>query len=152
MLSLVVSQNWVVHQLDVKNAFLHDTLEDTVYCAQPSRFVDSLKPDFVCRFNKSLYGLKQAPRVWYIRFAFFLCSIGFLEAKLDTSLFILRRGSNMAYLLLYIDDIILTASSESVLHSIVSSLAAEFSMKDLGQLHHFLGMTVSRSSTRMFLS
>jgi hypothetical protein len=58
----------------------------------------------------------------------------------------------MAYLLLYVDDIILTASSGALLTSIVSSLTAEFSMKDLGHLHHFLGMTVSRSSTGMFLS
>jgi hypothetical protein len=58
VLSLAVSQNWAVHQLDVKNAFLHGTLDETVYCAQPSGFVDSSKPDYVCRLNKSLYGLK----------------------------------------------------------------------------------------------
>ena len=58
VLSLVVSQNWAVHQLDVKNAFLHGTLKETVYCAQPSGFVDSSKPNYVCRLNKSLYGLK----------------------------------------------------------------------------------------------
>jgi hypothetical protein len=96
--------------------------------------------------------LKQAPRAWYNRFASFIRSIGFLEAKSDTSLFILRRGSDMAYLLLYVDDIILTASSEALLRSIVSSLTTEFSMKDLGHLHHFLNMVVSRNTTGMFLS
>jgi hypothetical protein len=152
VLSLAVSQNWAVHQLDVKNAFLHGTLDETVYCAQPSGFVDSSKPDYVCRLNKSLYGLKQAPRAWYSRFSSFIRSIGFLEAKSDTSLFILQRGSDMAYLLLYVDDIILTASSEALHRSIVSSLTTEFSMKDLGHLHHFLGMVVSWSTTGMFLS
>ncbi|XP_066373392.1 uncharacterized mitochondrial protein AtMg00810-like [Miscanthus floridulus] len=58
----------------------------------------------------------------------------------------------MAYLLLYVDDIILTASFGDLLCSIVASLTAEFSMKDLRLLHHFLGTTVSRSSTDMFLS
>jgi hypothetical protein len=151
VLSLAVSQNWAVHQLDVKNAFLHGTLEETVYCAQPSRCIDPSKPNHACRLNKSLYGLKQAPRALYNRFALFIRSIGVLEAKSDTSLFVLRRGSNMAYLLLYVDDIILTASSD-LLRSVVSSLTAEFSMKDLGHLHHFLGITVSRSSTGMFRS
>ena len=58
----------------------------------------------------------------------------------------------MAYLLLYVDDIILTTSSGDLLRSIMASLIAEFSMKDVGHLHHFLGMTVSQSSTGMFLS
>jgi hypothetical protein len=152
MLSLVVSHNWVVHQLEVKNAFLHGTLEERVYCAQPSGFVDPSKPDHVCRLNKSLYGLKQAPRAWYNRFASFICSIGFMEAKSDTSLFILRRDYHVAYLLLYIYDIMLTTSSRALLQSIVNCLVAEFFLKDIGHLHHFLGMSVSRTPSGMFLS
>jgi hypothetical protein len=62
VLSLALSRQWPVHQLDVKNAFLHGNLTEIVYCQQPSRFEDSIHPDFVCRLNKSLYGLKQAPR------------------------------------------------------------------------------------------
>jgi len=62
VLSLALSRSWPVHQLDVKNVFLHGTLTKTVYCSQPAGFVDSSRPNMVCRFNKSLYGLKQAPR------------------------------------------------------------------------------------------
>jgi hypothetical protein len=96
----------------------------------------------VCRLNKSLYGLKQAPRAWYSRFATFLLTLGFTEAKSDTSLFVYRRGDETSYLLLYVDDIVLTASSQQLLQSVISSLQQEFAMKDLGQLHHFLGVTV----------
>ena len=99
-----------MHQLDVKNAFLHGTLLETVYCSQPAEFVDSSRPDMVCRLNRSLYGLKQAPRAWYYRFATFLLTLGFTEAKSDTSLFVYRRGDATAYLLLYVDDIVLIAS------------------------------------------
>jgi hypothetical protein len=65
VLSLVVSHSWLVHQLDVKNAFLYDTLLKIVYCSQPTRFVDPTQPDRVCLLNKSRYGLKQPPRAWY---------------------------------------------------------------------------------------
>jgi hypothetical protein len=142
VLSLALSRQWPVHQLDVKNAFLHGILSETVYCSQPAGFEDPSRPGFVCRLNKSLYGLKQAPRAWYSRFATFLLQLGFVESKADTSLFVLRRGSDTAYLLLYVDDIVLTASSMDLLQRIISALQKEFSMKDLGQLHHFLGMHV----------
>ena len=63
VLTLALSRSWPIHQLDVKNAFLHGTLTEIVYCVQPSMFVDySSRPDHVCRLNKSLNGLKQAPR------------------------------------------------------------------------------------------
>jgi len=152
VLSLALSHQWPMHQLDVKNAFLHSNLSETVYCVQPSGFEDPTHPDFVCQLNKSLYGLKQAPRAWYSRFATFLLSLGFVEAKSDTSLFIYRRGSDIAYLLLYVDDIVLTASSPGLLRRIISALQQEFSMKDLGKLHHFLGMHVQQCGDGLFLS
>jgi hypothetical protein len=80
-----------------------------------------------------------------------LCSRGFVEAKSDTSLFILRRGLDTTYLLLYVDDIVLTASSPELLHRIISCLQQEFAMKDLGALHHFLGITVERRPQGLFL-
>jgi hypothetical protein len=58
VLSLALSRDWAIHQLDVKNAFLHGTLTETVYCSQPTGFVDADRPDLVCRLNQSLYGLK----------------------------------------------------------------------------------------------
>jgi hypothetical protein len=152
VLSLALSQNWPIHQLDVKNAFLHGTLTETVYCMQPSGFVDSSRSDFVYRLNKSLYGLKQAPHAWHHRFASHLVSLGLVEAKSDTSLFICRRGPDTAYLLLYVDDIVLTASSAGFLKYIIEALQREFAMTDMGQLHHFLGISVTHSADGLFLS
>jgi hypothetical protein len=77
--------------------------------------MDAANPDTVCRLNRSLYGLKQAPRAWYSRFTTYLASIGFVEAKSDTSLSISRRGEDIVYLLLYVDDIVLTASNADLL-------------------------------------
>jgi len=127
-------------------------VSETVYCAQPSGFEDSDHPDYVCRLNRSLYGLKQAPRAWYSRFATYLLQLGFVEAKTDTSLFVYHRGSDTVYLLLYVDDIVLTASSAGLLRRTIDALQWEFSMKDLGELHHFLGMHVQRSGGGFLLS
>jgi hypothetical protein len=60
VLSIVVSHSWPIYQLDVKSAFLNESLDETVYCAQPSGFADPEHPTHVCKLHKSLYGLKQA--------------------------------------------------------------------------------------------
>ena len=63
ILSIATSRHWPIHKLDVKNAFLHGHLDETVYCQQPPGFVDPACSDYVCLLQKSLYG--QAPRAWY---------------------------------------------------------------------------------------
>jgi hypothetical protein len=151
VLALVASRAWSIQQLNVKNTFLHGTLSETVFCNQPTGFNNPAKPDLVCRLNKSLYRLKQTPRAWYIQFATYLTSLGFIEAKSDTSLFILHRGPNMVYLLLYIDDIILTTSSSELLRRTIVALQREFAMKDLRPLHHFLSITVEHRPDGLFL-
>ena len=115
-------------------------------------FEDSSHSDFVCRLNKSLYGLKQMPRAWYSRFATHLLSLRFVEAKSDTSLFVYHCGADTIYLLLYVDNIVLTGSSDGLLRCTIDALQQEFSMKDLSSLHQFLGMEVQHTSSGLFLS
>jgi hypothetical protein len=64
VLATVISRDWLVQQLDVKNAFLHDTLSEIVFYSQPTGFANVAHPNLVCRLHKSLYRLKQAPRAW----------------------------------------------------------------------------------------
>jgi hypothetical protein len=122
VLSLAISHCWLVYQLDVKNVFLHDTLSETVYYSQPTGFIDPAQPDSVFLLNKSLYGLKQAPRAWYSRFTTYITSLGFVETKFDTSIFVIWCGTDMIYLLLYIDGIVLTASSATLLQRTIFAL------------------------------
>jgi hypothetical protein len=160
VLTTVVSRNWPIQQLNVKNAFLHSTLSGTVFYCQPTGFTDPTHPDLVYHLHKSLYGLKQAFRAWYSWFATYLTTLQFIEAKSDTSLFMFRRvgvGSNNShnsdtvYLLLYVDDIILIASSTTLLRRTIFALQREFTMKDIGPLHHFLDITVEHRPDGLFL-
>jgi hypothetical protein len=96
--------------------------------------------------------LKQALRAWYQRFASFVETIGFTCSKSDTSLFVLHTTLGTAYPLLYVDDIILTGSSTPLLQRIITALNSEFAMTDMGDLHYFLGIAVTRTSSGMFLS
>ncbi|GJX83687.1 ribonuclease H-like domain-containing protein [Tanacetum coccineum] len=152
VLSLVVSRQWPIHQLDVKNAFLNGDLSETLYMHQPLGFVDSRYPYHVCLLQRSLYRLKQAPRAWFQRFVGYATRAGFAHSRCDSSLYIFRQGSQVAYLLIYVDDIILTASSTTLLQQIIASLHKEFEMTDLGALNYFLGISADRTSTSLFLS
>ena len=119
---------------------------------QPLGYQDPNHPNDMCLLKKSLYGLKQAPRAWYKRFADFVRTLDFYQSTSDHSLFINRRGAFMAYLLLYVDDIILIVSSDKLCQSIISRLSSEFAMKDLGHLSYFLGIAVTRHAGGLFLS
>ncbi|GKD17174.1 ribonuclease H-like domain-containing protein, partial [Tanacetum coccineum] len=102
--------------------------------------------------TRSLYGLKQAPRAWFQRFSAYITRVGFSHSRCDSSLFIYKQGMDTSYVLLYVDDIVLAALSKLLLQQIIASLHQEFSMTNLGSLNYFLGISVTRDSTRMFLS
>jgi len=86
----------------------------------------------VCQLKKSLYELKQDLHAWYQQFVDFVSTIGFSHSKYDHSLFIYQQGNDMAYILLYVDDSILTTFPNVLRQSIMSQLTSEFDMKDLG--------------------
>ena len=152
VLTIVASKQWPAHQLDVSNAFLHSHLDEQVFCQQPTGFVDPSQPDAVCMMSRSLYGLQQAPHAWFTNFANYATTIGFTPTRSDSSLFVYRHGNDMAYLLLYVDDMILTAFSTSLLCSIVGKRQSTFAVKDMGPLRFFLGIDVRRDKDGFFLS
>jgi hypothetical protein len=78
--------------------------------------------------------------------------LGFTASQSDVSLFVLHHGDDLTYLLLYVNDIILTASSSRLLQHVTKLLHREFFMTDLGDLSYFLGVAIMRSSKGMFLS
>ncbi|KAM1496471.1 hypothetical protein ACFXTO_031069 [Malus domestica] len=152
VLALAAHHDWPLHQLDVKNAFLHGFLQEEVYMSQPPGFEDHHHPLKVCRLHKSLYGLKQAPRAWNARFTSFLPTLGFHNTYADSSLFVKSSGSSLVILLLYVDDIILTGNDPKLITQVITDLTKEFDLKDLGSLHYFLGIQITRTAEGLFLS
>uniref|UniRef100_A0A2N9FFT0 Reverse transcriptase Ty1/copia-type domain-containing protein n=1 Tax=Fagus sylvatica TaxID=28930 RepID=A0A2N9FFT0_FAGSY len=123
-----------LRQLDVKNAFLHSTLKEEVYMVQPQGYIDSTHPHHVCRLHKSIYGLKQTPRAWFESFTTQLLHLGFIASTADSSLFIYHHQQVIAYLLLYVDDIMLTMSRTSdALYVTQSKYASDLLIK-----HHMV--------------
>ena len=104
-----------MQQLDVNNVFLQGHLSEDVYIAQPPGFVDKDNPTHVCKLKKAICGLKQAPQTWYLELRQFLIESGFTNSHANTSLFILHSSDITIYLLVYVDDIIITSTNTNII-------------------------------------
>jgi hypothetical protein len=151
VLALAVHFDWPIRQFDVSNAFLHGSLMEEVFMEQPQGFVDATKPDYVCKLHKSIYGLKQAPRAWFKCLSSTLLDLGFVASLVDSSLFIFIRDKIKIFLLIYVDDILVTGTHNAVINSLILQLQTQFPLKDLGPLGFFLGIEAHRSSDSLHL-
>jgi len=113
VLTIALSSSWPIHQIDINNAFLHDDLNFLVYMHQPPGF-SSTDSSLVCRLNKAIYGLKQAPQSWFKKLSTTLVRMGFSSSKSDISLFSCFTPTDTIFLLVYVDDILITGSSKSL--------------------------------------
>lgn len=151
VLDVTVKKGWQLKQLDVNNDFLQGELQEEVYMTQPPGFIDQERPHHVCRLKKPIYGLKQAPRAWYMALKQHMLDIGFQNSLADTSLFIHTNGAHNTYILVYVDDIVVTGSDAKHVAFVLHSLAQRFSIKDPVDLHYFLGIEVTRSEKGLHL-
>ncbi|PKU85369.1 Retrovirus-related Pol polyprotein from transposon TNT 1-94 [Dendrobium catenatum] len=153
LITVALHHGWSIQQLDVENAFLHGTLTETVYMTQPKGFEDASNPNHVCRLHKAIYGLKQAPRQWYNTFSNHLTSLGFSHSKSDPSLLIRKRTNSLIFLLIYVDDILLTGNNSQDINNLLHQLKSTFAIKHLGTAHSFLGIKItSQNPNQLFLS
>nr|GEX22810.1 retrotransposon protein, putative, Ty1-copia subclass [Tanacetum cinerariifolium] len=136
--------DYELEQLDVKTAFLHGNLEETIYMRLPPG-LERRTGNKVCLLNKSLYGLKQSPRQWYKRFDVYMVSNGFSRSSYDSCVYFKEFAPGMyIYLLLYVDDILIACKSKSEIKYTKGLLQKEFDMKELGPIRKILGMEIVR--------
>jgi hypothetical protein len=79
----MAAKGWSLHQMDVKNVFLHGDLQEEMYMEQPPGYVDQTHPNLVCRLKKVLYGLKQTPRAWLDKIGQYFVTSGFQTSNVD---------------------------------------------------------------------
>ena len=145
ILSLAVTHGWDIQQVDINNSFLNGDLRETVIMAQPAGFKDPLRPRFVCKHNKALYGLKQVPGAWFDRLRQTLLQKGFQNSASDSSLFYSNINGSLIFIIIYVDDILITCDNSTAIHTLIHDLNTAFALKTLGSVHYFLGFEVIRT-------
>ena len=137
--------------MDVKTAFLNGNLTEDVYMMQPEGFVDPTNAGKICKLQKSIYGLKQTSRSWNIRFDEVVQGFGFIKNEEEACVYKKESGSSVAFLILYVDDILLIGNNIPMLESIKTSLKNSFSMKDLGEAAYILGIKIYRDRSKRLI-
>ena len=150
LLSLAISKNWHIRQLDISNTFLHGDLSELIYMEQPHGFKNPTLPHHVCQLRKSLYGLKRVSREWFHKLTSQLLRFGFTSSKRDTSLFYLNTGP--IYVRIYVDEILILGPSSTKINALVQSLSEHFTLGDLGIASHFLGVEFCPCTDGYFLT
>jgi hypothetical protein len=134
--------NCEIWQMDIKTVFLNGNLSEDLYMIQPEGFVDPKNAGKICKLQKSIYGLKQASRNWNIRFDEVVKGFGFIKNEEEPCVYEMASGSAVAFLVLYVDDILLIGNDIPMLEATKSSLRKSFSMKDLGEAAYIWGINI----------
>lgn len=149
LLAFAVQHNMVVHQMDAITAFLNGELDEEIFMRQPDGYIVPGKENMVCKLKKSLYGLKQAPRCWNKALHDFMVTIGFKRSTSDPCVYI--RAENLAIVAVYVDDLIVITNTTEEMDKVKKSLEMKFKMKDMGELHYCLGISIVQDDRCIWL-
>ena len=143
-----VQDDLVLHQMDVKTAYLHAPIDCEIYMEQPEGYEKRSKSGekLVCKLHKSLYGLKQSGRNWNAMLHTCLVENDFVQNPADTCVYTREKHNEKVILIIWVDDLIIAANNESVLGNVKGMLTERFKMKDMGKLRHFLGIDFEQAN------
>ena len=148
MLEIAAFYDYEIWQMDVQTTFLNGYLKEELYMMQPEGFVDPKGANKVCKLQRSIYGLVQASWSWNIHFDSVIKEYGFIHTFGEACIYKKVSGSSVAFLILYMDGILLIGNNTEFLDSIKGYLNKIFSMKDLSEAAYILGIKISRDRSR----
>nr|KAJ0204103.1 hypothetical protein LSAT_V11C500253940 [Lactuca sativa] len=141
LLAFAAIHNLVIHQMDVKTAFLNGDLDEEIYMKQPEGFVMPGNEHKVCKLKKSLYGLKQAPKQWHQKFDDVVWSNGFALNQADKYVYrTFDTSSKGVMICLYVDDMLIFGTDLEEVDKTKKFLSSSFDMKDMGEAEVILGI------------
>ena len=153
LLALAAIHDLVIHQMDVKTAFLNGDLDEEIYMKQPEGFVMPGHESKVCKLKKSLYGLKQAPKQWHQKFDDVVLSNGFSLNQADKCVYSKFDTSGKGVIIcLYVDDMLIFGTDQDQVDQTKEFLSSNFDMKDLGEAEVILGIRIKRGNNGISIS
>ena len=128
LMQLAIRKGMVVHQMDVKTAYLNAPMDCELYIEQPDGYErkGSNGEKLVCKLKKSLYGLKQSGRNWNCLLHGYLTQEGFVQSLADPFVYVKSTEFGQVIAIVWVDDIIIAGSNTDVLKKAKGSLMMRF--------------------------
>nr|KAJ0198658.1 hypothetical protein LSAT_V11C600318930 [Lactuca sativa] len=153
LLALAAIHNLVIHQMDIKTAFLNGDLDEEIYMKQPEEFVMSGIEHKVCKLKKSLYGLEKAPKQWHQKFDDVVFSNGFALNQADKCVYGNFDTSGKGVMIcLYVDDMLIFGTDLEEVDKTKKFLSSSFDMKDMGEAEVILGIRIRKGNNEISIS
>ena len=152
LMAIAAIHNLIIHQMDVKTAFLNGELDEEIYMQQPEGFVVKGQEHKVCKLVKSLYGLKQAPKQWHEKFDNTLLSNGYQINECDKCVYVKQYKNAFVIICLYVDDMLIMGTNMDVINQTKKMLHSSFDMKDMGEADVILGIRIQKNSNGYILT
>ncbi|UYV79002.1 hypothetical protein LAZ67_17000616 [Cordylochernes scorpioides] len=143
--AIATEKDWFIDQFDVKSAYLHGTLNETIYMEQPECFKKPGEENLFCKLKKSIYGLKQSGRCWNKFLNKQLHEIGFQHNPIDPSIYEVELEEGRIILSIYVDDIFAISENQAARNKCRELLNSSFEVKYLGPISHMLGVSFKKS-------
>jgi hypothetical protein len=145
LLALAAILDWDIRQLDVKTAFLLADIGEEVYCKAPRGWPGTKFGQFL-RVVKAIYGLRRAPKAWNDKLKARFSELGFTQCIADECLFMKETTNGWIIVGVFVDDILLFSNplDSVVLEGVITSLASQWPINDLGAAQRVLGMDLVR--------
>jgi hypothetical protein len=153
VLANTMEQDWEIHHIDIKSAYLNAPLKEAVYMRPPHGILKPGQEGKVCRLLKALYGLKQAGRVWNQELSKVLVTnLGFKRSAVDHSIFLRRTMDEHSIVAIATDDMAVTSKRTADVKKFKSELQRYWEISDKGELSWFLGFKVKRDRAARTIS
>lgn len=151
LLTIAARRGMLVKHLDVKTAYLNADLDEEIFMRMPPG-VTPTKSSSVLLMKKSIYGLRQSARMWNRKIDGVLRQMGFKPSSADPCLYVRHRGQTSAFILLYVDDMLVACSNQQEYEEIFKRLQGHFDLTQLGDVQHFVGIQVEKQGKHYYLS
>jgi hypothetical protein len=142
--AIAIKKGWQVEQMDVRTAYLNGKLEEDIYMEVPEGFSDHGDKNKVCHLERSIYGLKQSGRCWNTELNTRLTDCGWKRSRKDSCVYYQHSLDGMAFLIVYVDDLVLIAETSQGMEKIKDEIKARLEVTEMGELKFYLKLAARR--------